>query len=123
MKRSISSAERAHMKEVAQMPCAVCKHCLGASSGPVELHHVKTRCGWGRSSHYFVLPLCALHHRGSNYSVHGMGRDEFASHFGYSEMSLLRMTLEQVGRKDLIDEVNRQLTAFTEKRSIYKKVA
>ncbi len=70
------------------MPCCLCRH-LGLGATPAEVHHVRARHGWGRSSHEDTIPLCPTHHRGQPGGVHDFGQDEFAAHYGISEMDLL----------------------------------
>lgn len=89
MKRQATAAERRYMAAVAAMGCIVCSECLGYAGTPAVVHHVHTRLGWGRSSHYDTIPLCPLHHVAPNQSVHGMGRKEFTECFGKSEAELL----------------------------------
>jgi hypothetical protein len=87
MKRSATAADKRHLAAVAAMPCILCQH-IGFDGTPAEVHHVRTRHGWGRSSHLNTIPLCPEHHRG-NSGVHSMGRSEFAEAYGVSEMELL----------------------------------
>lgn len=88
MRRTANAAERRHLGRVAAMPCCLCM-LLDGSQTPAEVHHVRARHGWGRSSHEDVIPLCPTHHRGQPGGVHDFGRDEFTAHYGISEMDLL----------------------------------
>jgi hypothetical protein len=89
MKRKASAADKQHMARVQAMGCQLCLH-LGLGQTPAEIHHVRSRHGWGRSSHRDVIGMCPLHHRGQPGGVHDMGRDEFTAHYGISELDLLR---------------------------------
>jgi len=83
------SADRAHMGRVAAMGCVLCEFLHGRDGTPAEVHHVRVRHGWGRSSNMAVIPLCPLHHRGQPGGIHDMGRDQFTDLYGISEMELL----------------------------------
>jgi hypothetical protein len=96
MKRTATAQERRHLATVAKMGCAVCTHCLGINDTPSVVHHVRVDHGWGRSSHTETIPLCPEHHTGMT-GVHSMGRAEFAQMYGYSEIDLLELTLNQLG--------------------------
>ena len=95
MKRTSTSAEKRHMQKVAEMGCIVCE-LAGFKDTPSEVHHVRARHGWGRSSHLATIPLCPIHHRGKH-GVHSMGRDEFEAMHGYSEFRLLEIVQEKMG--------------------------
>lgn len=88
MKRSATKAEKQHMQRVANLGCIVCSECLGCMGSPAQVHHVRVRHGWGRSSHYETIPLCEPHHTGKD-GVHSMGRDEFSNMYEKSEIELL----------------------------------
>lgn len=97
MKRSATAAEKSHMGRVHALGCIVCLECLGQVDTPAIVHHVRSRHGWGRSSHMDTIPLCYWHHVEPNYGVHGMGRDEFTALYGKSEMDLLTVVNEILG--------------------------
>lgn len=64
MKKPANKAEKIHMAKVASLGCLICKN------NEVEIHHITTARGFGgRASHYDVLPLCFLHHRGGSKGV------------------------------------------------------
>lgn len=88
-----SKAEREYMSRVADLGCILCKH-LGLGETPAELHHPRTGTGAGlRASHFDVLPLCPIHHRG-NQGLHGMGRKAFERYYGITELELLEKVKE-----------------------------
>jgi hypothetical protein len=95
MKRTSTAAEKRHLARVAAMPCCLCVH-LGWGETSAEVHHVRTKHGWGRSSHFDTIPLCAFHHRDGQHGVHGMGRDEFTNLYGISELELLERTKQEL---------------------------
>jgi hypothetical protein len=80
-------------RKIAELGCSLCRH-LGNEGTPAELHHIRRG---GRRSDAPVIPLCPYHHRGSNTSIHGMGRKRFNREFGISEEQLLEQTLELIG--------------------------
>lgn len=102
MKRDKTADERRHLERVAQFPCALCAF-LRLGESVAELHHARVRHGWGRSSHYAVIPLCPTHHTGKN-GVHDLGREEFTAHHGISEIALLEITLSRLGMSTVICE-------------------
>jgi len=88
--------EKKHMSAVAELGCAVCRR-MGYEGTPAELHHPRRLAGgWGRSSHFSVIPLCPEHHRGST-GLHGLGTKGFEAHYGYDEAALLADTLKLLG--------------------------
>jgi hypothetical protein len=95
MDRKISADDRRHLAKVATLDCELCRF-LGYEGTPAEVHHVRARHGWGRSSHKKVTPLCPIHHRDPVIGIHGMGRDQFTEMYGISEMELLELTNERV---------------------------
>lgn len=88
MKHGSTADEKRYMTKVQALGCCVCAM-LGHEDTPALIHHVHVNFGWGRTSHYDILPLCNFHHVHPGASVHGMGRDEFAVMFGISEIELL----------------------------------
>lgn len=96
MKRSSTAAEKRHMQKVAEMGCIVCSHVYGYNDTPAQVHHVRVNHGWGRSSHFMTIPLCAEHHTGKT-GVHSMGRDEFEAMHGFSELRLLEIVQNKLG--------------------------
>jgi hypothetical protein len=96
MKRTSTAAEKRHMQKVAEMGCIVCSHSHGHNDTPAQVHHVRARHGWGRTSHYMTIPLCLEHHTGKT-GVHSRGRDEFKEIHGFSEMEFLEVVHSQLG--------------------------
>ena len=93
-KNNKTSKERAHMDAVASLGCIACAK-LGFYDSPAELHHIKNQTGMGkRSSHFEVIPLCPVHHRGQ-YGYH-TSPAEFTGTFG-SQVQLLQEVLDWLG--------------------------
>jgi len=80
-------------RKIAELGCSLCRH-QGFEGTPAELHHIRRT---GKRSNAPVIPLCPYHHRGSNTSIHGMGRKRFEGEYGVSEEQLLEQTLELIG--------------------------
>jgi hypothetical protein len=85
--------EKQHYRKVAELGCSLCRH-QGNEGTPAELHHIR-RGGIRNSSP--VIGLCPYHHRGSNTSIHGMGRRRFEREYLVTEEQLLEKTLELIG--------------------------
>ena len=96
MKRSTTAAERLHMANVQALGCICCSHCHGYQDTPAEVHHVRARHGWGRTSHLMTIPLCPEHHSGST-GVHSHGRKQWEEMHGFSEMELLAVVHAKLG--------------------------
>lgn len=83
-----------HEKEIyrrtADLGCSLCRH-QGNEGTPAELHHIRRT---GKRSNAPVIPLCPYHHRGSNTSIHGMGRKRFEREYSVTEEELLAQTEE-----------------------------
>ena len=94
MKRTATAKEKQIMERVARMGCLVCER-MGYPGTPAQVHHVRARHGWGRSGHKAIIPLCVDHHTGKN-GVHGMGREEFTTLYGISEIQLLEIVLNRL---------------------------
>lgn len=94
MKRTKTAEEKRVMQAVAEMGCIVCER-AGYPGTPAQVHHVRARHGWGRSSHKAVIPLCWEHHLGST-GVHSMGRQEFEDLHGISEIRLLEIVVKRL---------------------------
>ncbi|AIP29846.1 hypothetical protein DR64_754 [Paraburkholderia xenovorans LB400] len=88
---SPTAIERRYMGYVAALCCAVCRR-LGIEGTPAIVHHQRTGTGKMRASHYRTCPLCPLHHQGSGFGVHDMGRSQFADLYGFSEVDLVEET-------------------------------
>lgn len=83
-----SKAQKEHYRKVAELGCSLCRH-QGHEGTPAELHHIRRT---GRRSNAPVIPLCPYHHRGSNTSIHGMGRKRFEREYAITEEQLLVQT-------------------------------
>lgn len=95
---SRSSAEgRRHMGRVAELGCVLCRH-LGFDGTPAEVHHIRDGQGAAqRASDFLTVPLCPEHHRGGT-GLHGLGTKAFERTYKLSELDLLAMTVEALGR-------------------------
>jgi hypothetical protein len=87
-----TKSEKEKYRKIAELGCSLCRH-LGNEGTPAELHHIRRT---GRRSDAPVIPLCPYHHRGSNTSIHGMGRRRFEAEYDVTEESLLAQTLELI---------------------------
>ena len=81
--------EKEKYRKIAELGCSLCRH-QGFEGTPAELHHI--RRGNIPRSQAPVIPLCTYHHRGSNTSIHGMGRKRFEREYAISEEQLLEKT-------------------------------
>jgi hypothetical protein len=88
-----TKSEKEKYRKIAELGCSLCRH-QGNEGTPAELHHIRRT---GRRSDAPVIPLCPYHHRGSNTSIHGMGRRRFEAEYDVTEESLLAQTLELLG--------------------------
>ena len=77
-------------RRTAELGCALCRH-QGFEGTPAELHHIRRT---GKRSAAPVIPLCPYHHRGTNTSIHGMGRKRFEREYLVTEEILLQQTQE-----------------------------
>ena len=80
--------EKEKYRKIAELGCSLCRH-QGNEGTPAELHHIRRG---GVRSKSPVIPLCTYHHRGSNTSIHGMGRKRFEQEYGITEEQLLEKT-------------------------------
>ena len=87
-----TKSEKEKYRKIAELGCSLCRH-QGNEGTPAELHHIRRG---GRRSDAPVIPLCPYHHRGSNTSIHGMGRRRFETEYDVTEESLLAETLELI---------------------------
>lgn len=86
-----SKAVKAHMGNVAELGCILCR-VLMLGQTPAELHHPRRGTGMGQKApDTDVIPLCPEHHRGST-GVHGLGTKGFAERYGCTEADLLQLT-------------------------------
>ena len=88
-----TKAEKEKFRKIAELGCSLCRY-QGNEGTPAELHHIR-RGNIPRSTAP-VIPLCPYHHRGSNTSIHGMGRKRFEAEYGITEESLLTKTLDLI---------------------------
>ena len=95
MKRIATASEKRRMASIAGMGCIVCELCFDAPGMPSQVHHVRVGHGWGRSGHMNTIPLGREHHTG-NGGIHILGRESFASLYGYSEQDLLAIVNERL---------------------------
>jgi hypothetical protein len=91
-----TKAEKQYYAKVARLGCMLCKK-LGYETQDVgcELHHI--RRGNIPRNQAPVIGLCPAHHRGSNTSIHGMGRKRFEREYAITEEELLEQTKELLG--------------------------
>ena len=90
----MTKTERERNRKISELGCSLCRH-QGNEGTPAELHHIRRGGVRSRSP---VIPLCPYHHRGSNTSIHEMGRKRFEQEYGITEEQLLAQT------ESLIDE-------------------
>jgi hypothetical protein len=81
--------EKERYRKIAELGCSLCRH-QGNEGTPAELHHIR-RGNIPRSTAP-VIGLCPYHHRGSNTSIHGMGRKQFERTYQITEEELLVQT-------------------------------
>lgn len=86
--------EKDTYRRIAALGCSFCRH-QGNEGTPAELHHIRRS---GKRSLAPIIPLCPYHHRGSNTSIHGMGRKRFEREYAISEEQLLEQTLNLIGK-------------------------
>jgi hypothetical protein len=79
--------EKKYYDRLARFGCILC-YKQGNEGTPAELHHIRRA---GKRSNAPVIPLCPYHHRGSNTSIHGMGRKQFERVYETTEEELLEM--------------------------------
>lgn len=85
------------MGRVAELGCVLCRH-LGFDGTPAEVHHIREGQGAAqRASDFLTVPLCPEHHRGGT-GLHGLGTKAFERTYKLSELDLLAMTVEALGR-------------------------
>jgi hypothetical protein len=86
--------EKQRNRKIAELGCSLCRH-QGNEGTPAELHHIR-RGNIPRSTAP-VIPLCTYHHRGSNTSIHGMGRRQFEVVYQITQEELLEQTKRLIG--------------------------
>jgi hypothetical protein len=89
----MTKLERIRNGKIAELGCSLCRH-QGNAGSPAELHHIRRA---GKRGDAPVIPLCPYHHRGSNTSIHGMGRKRFEREYLVTEEELLQATLKMIG--------------------------
>jgi hypothetical protein len=82
--------EKEKFRKIAELGCSLCRH-QGNQGTPAELHHIRRTMPRSVAP---VIPLCPFHHRGSNTSIHGMGRKRFEREYLVTEEQLLAQTEE-----------------------------
>lgn len=88
-KQKMNKNEKETLRKIAELGCALCRH-LGSDGTPAEIHHIRRG---GIRSRSPVIPLCPYHHRGTNTSIHGMGRKRFETEYAITEEQLLEQTM------------------------------
>jgi len=83
-----TKSEKEKYRKTAELGCSLCRH-QGNEGTPAELHHIRRT---SKRSNAPVIPLCPYHHRGSNTSIHGMGRKAFEREYSITEEQLLVQT-------------------------------
>ena len=89
-----TKAEKDLYARLARIGCILCR-CNGIreiEDSPTEMHHVR-RFG-GKRENAPVIPLCAIHHRLGDSSVHQLGAKGFARYWGISQEDLIDKTRE-----------------------------
>jgi hypothetical protein len=89
----MTTKEKKLYGKIAELGCSLCRH-LGSEGTPAEIHHIRRG---GIRSRSPVIPLCTYHHRGSNTSIHGMGRKRFEREYAITEEQLLVQTETLLG--------------------------
>ena len=87
-----TKAEKELYRKIAELGCSLCRH-QGNEGPPAELHHIRRT---SKRSNAPVIPLCPYHHRGSNTSIHGMGRKRFEREYSITEEQLLVQTQDLI---------------------------
>lgn len=83
--------EHEHLAKVAALGCIIC----GAAA---NVHHIREGQGMAqRASHFETIPLCYLHHQGSD-GIHTIGTKAWRAKYG-SELELLARTNEAIKRR------------------------
>ena len=86
----MTQAERAHLEQIAALPCACC------GDEPVQVHHIREGQGMSqRAAHWLAVPLCPECHTGP----HGLHGDRALLRIRkLEELDLLAWTIEQLRR-------------------------
>jgi hypothetical protein len=83
-----TKSEKEKYRKISELGCSLCRH-QGNEGTPAELHHIRRG---GVRSLSPIIGLCPYHHRGSNTSIHGMGRKRFEQEYCITEEELLEQT-------------------------------
>jgi hypothetical protein len=86
--QGMNKNDKTRFRRIAELGCSLCRH-QGFEGTPAELHHIRRT---SKRSNAPVIPLCPYHHRGSNTSIHGMGRKRFEREYAITEEQLLAQT-------------------------------
>jgi hypothetical protein len=89
-----SKLEKERFRKIAELGCSLCRHQKNEGT-ECELHHI--RRGNIPRAQAPVIGLCPYHHRGSNTSIHGMGRKRFEREYAITEEDLLEQTKRLIG--------------------------
>ncbi|CAB4121405.1 Recombination enhancement, RecA-dependent nuclease [uncultured Caudovirales phage] len=89
----MNKQQKEQYDKIARLGCSLCRH-QGNEGTPAELHHIRRTMPRSVAP---VIPLCPYHHRGSNTSIHGMGRKRFEREYGITEELLLAQTMALIG--------------------------
>jgi hypothetical protein len=89
----VTKVDKERFRKIAELGCSLCRH-LSLGETPAELHHIRRTMPRSVSP---VIPLCPYHHRGSNTSIHGMGRKQFEIVYQITEEELLEQTKRLIG--------------------------
>jgi len=89
----MTKGEKELYGKIARLGCSLCRY-QGNEGTPAELHHIRRT---SKRSLAPVIPLCPYHHRGSNTSIHGMGRKRFEREYSITEEQLLVQTKILIG--------------------------
>lgn len=81
------------MGRVAALGCIVCRR-LRLGDSPAEVHHIREGQGRQRASDFDTIPLCFVHHRGSD-GIHHLGTKAWHRRF-WTERELLEQTLAEL---------------------------
>jgi len=91
-----TKAQKQLYDRLARFGCILCYYIDPSNEGTeAELHHI--RRGNIPRVQAAVIPLCPYHHRGSNTSIHGMGRKRFEREYAITEEQLLELVLQKIG--------------------------
>ena len=86
----MTKAQRQHYDKIARLGCSLCRFVLKIEDSPCHLHHIRRA---GKRKDAPVIPLCPIHHQGSNTGIHGLGRKAFEELYSTTEEELLELTL------------------------------